>query len=244
MVQFNTNVGMGINRQINQTSERIETIFQRLASGRRINQFSDDATGGVIATRLESQFRGITQEITNIQNNVSMIQTQEGAFGSITNDLQRIRELQVQAGNALVGPAEQNAIQDEIDQLVQNIGTTVENATFNDQQLIEPGAELQNILDNGIQATGSVADTNTVIEEVTSQRSEAGAQMNAMNSQIRSLEVTLENTIAASSRITDMDIAQGVAQLVNQQLIQQAGIQTMNSFMAVNRQSILGLLGS
>lgn len=244
MVQFSRSIGFGITRNVSQTNQTIQKALTQLSSGKRITSFAADASGGAIATRLESVYRGINQQIQNEEDTISRLQVQEGGLESITGSLQRVRELQVQAGNPLLDEQGVQTIQGEIDQLVQDIQSTVEQTTYGDTQLIEPGEELAGLLEEGVNATGDLAATDAAIEEVASQRSDVGSQINAGESRVRSLQVAFENVLASQSQIADLDIAQGTMNLANQQILQQMSIGALQNFMSLNRQNVLGLLGT
>ena len=79
--------------------------FQRLSSGLRINSAADDAAGLAISNRFTSQFRGINQAIRNAGDGISLAQTADAALGSVTDNLQRIRELSIQASNGILTSA-------------------------------------------------------------------------------------------------------------------------------------------
>ncbi len=244
MVQFSRGVGFGIARNLDKTNQTIQTALSQLSSGRRLTSFSVDASGGSLATKLESAYRGLNEQIRAEEDRISMLQIQEGGLGSITDNLQRIRELQVQAGNDTLNTQGQQAIQGEIDQLTQEIQKTLAETEFGGKQLLQAGPELEAFLTAGPAATGDVTATDKVIEEVTAQRSTAGADINAAQSKVNNLQVAFENTLATYSRIADMDIAQGVTQLTNRDILQQMTMGTLKNFMNISRQKVLGLIGT
>src|SRR5690554_5819410 len=90
--------------------------IERLSSGLRINSAKDDAAGQAIANRFTANIRGLTQAARNANDGVSIAQTTEGALNEINNNLQRIRELTVQAGNGLNSDSDLKSIQKEINE--------------------------------------------------------------------------------------------------------------------------------
>ena len=243
MVTINRNIlGLGVARQISQQSNQLSKIFEQLSSGRRLTSFSVDAAGGAIATRLESAFRGLSAQIRGDQTQVNRLQTEDAGLGSITDELQRIRELQVQAQNSAVGPEGTQALQEEINQRVQNVRGLVENTQFAGNGLIEAGPELEAILESGVAATGDPAQLDLAIEEVSAERSEVGAEINATQSRIQNRSVAFENTLASFSRISDLDFATGVTEQINAQILQQSAIGTLRNLFIFNRQNTLSLL--
>mgnify|MGYP006271937987 CR=1 FL=1 len=100
MAVINTNTGALYAQQAMTTNARgLATVMQQLSTGKRINNAVDDVAGMAISTRLTSQIRGLNQAIRNTNDGISLIQTAEGATDQVTNMLQRMRELAVQASN-------------------------------------------------------------------------------------------------------------------------------------------------
>jgi flagellin len=100
MTVINTNTGSLYAQQAMTTNARgLSTVMQQLSTGKRINNAVDDVAGMAISTRLTSQIRGLNQAVRNTNDGISLIQTAEGATEQVTNMLQRMRELAVQASN-------------------------------------------------------------------------------------------------------------------------------------------------
>ncbi len=98
---INTNIAsLNAQRNLSMSQSSLNTSIQRLSSGLRINSSKDDAAGLAIATRMTSQITGLNQAVRNANDGISLAQTAEGALGTITDNLQRIRELAVQSRNA------------------------------------------------------------------------------------------------------------------------------------------------
>ncbi|AUX68757.1 flagellin FliC [Porphyrobacter sp. HT-58-2] len=116
------------------------TAMERLSTGRRINSAGDDAAGLAIATSMTSQIRGMTQGIRNANDGISLAQTAEGALNEVTNMLQRIRELAVQAGSDTYQDTDRTNIQAEVDELTAQIGQVVSNTEFNGINLFDGGS--------------------------------------------------------------------------------------------------------
>ena len=104
---------------MNQSS--LSRTFERLASGARINGASDDAAGLSISTRMESQVRGISKAIGNANDAISLSQTADGAMNEVTNVLQRMRELTVQAASETNTAGDRQKIQAEINELIKEV---------------------------------------------------------------------------------------------------------------------------
>ncbi|MDZ7283414.1 flagellin [Sphingomonas sanguinis] len=103
----------------------------RMSSGQRINSAKDDAAGLAISSSMTAQIRGMTQGIRNAMDGVSLVQTADGALTEVSNMLQRIRELAVQAGSGTYSMSDRAALQLEVTALSTQIDQTIRNASFN-----------------------------------------------------------------------------------------------------------------
>src|SRR6476620_1654988 len=120
---INTNViSLNAQRNLNSSQNALATTLQRLSSGLRINSAKDDAAGMAISERMSSQIRGLNQAARNANDAISLAQTAEGALGSVSNNLQRMRELSVQSANGTNSASDRAALQNEVSQLMSEIG--------------------------------------------------------------------------------------------------------------------------
>jgi flagellin len=135
---INTNM-MSLNAQRNLRKNQgpLAQAMQRLSSGLRVNQAKDDAAGLAIATRMTSQIRGLTVSSRNAADGLSMSQTAEGALDEMTNNLQRIRELAVQAMSGQYSVTDVNFMQQEVDALVEENSRISLQSKFNNKQLFD-----------------------------------------------------------------------------------------------------------
>ena len=135
---INTNIA-SLNAQRNLSSSQSDTnqALQRLSSGLRINSAKDDAAGLAISTRFDSQIKGIAVAMRNSSDGVSLAQTAEGALGSMTDSLQRVRELALQAANGTNSASDREALNAEALQLLQEIGRAGESTNFNGVKLLD-----------------------------------------------------------------------------------------------------------
>ncbi len=116
---INTNVqALNAQRNLGKSSNVLSTALQRLSSGLRINSAKDDAAGLAISERMTSQIRGLNQAARNANDGISLAQAAESSMSSITDTLQRIRELAVQSSNATNSATDRQALQNEVNQLV------------------------------------------------------------------------------------------------------------------------------
>jgi len=133
----NTNIAsLTAQRALARTSGEMSTALQRLSSGLRINSAKDDAAGLAISERLTAQVRGYNQAIRNAGDGISLAQTAEGGIEAITNSLQRMRELAVQAANYSNTDADRTAIQAEVAQLISEVDRVAGQTKFNGQALL------------------------------------------------------------------------------------------------------------
>jgi flagellin len=142
---INTNLNsMLAQRNASKTQNDLSTSIARLSSGLRINSAKDDAAGLAISERMTSQIRGLDQAARNANDGISLAQTAEGALGSVSTNLQRMRELAVQAANGTNSDSDRAALQNEVSQLmseVQRIGTQ---SDFNGIKLLDGSFASQN----------------------------------------------------------------------------------------------------
>ncbi len=135
---INTNV-MSLNAQRNLTtsSSALANSLQRLSSGLRINSAKDDAAGLAISNRMTTQINGLNQAVRNANDGISLAQTTEGALQEVTNNLQRIRELAVQSANATNSDNDRMALNQEVDQRLQEIQRIASQTSFNGRKVLD-----------------------------------------------------------------------------------------------------------
>ncbi len=137
MTIINTNVKALFSHQALKVNDRSMTDhMNQLSTGKRVNSAKDDAAGLAIGTRMTADLRGISVAIRNANDGISMMQTAEGALGEISNMLQRMRELGVQAANGTMSRGNREALQAEMDQLVAEIDNVAATTNFNGIKLI------------------------------------------------------------------------------------------------------------
>ena len=136
MFTINSNAAsLNARNQLNLVTRNLSTRFERLSSGLRINGASDDAAGLSISTRMNAQVRGTQRAIQNANDNISYVQTAEGALNEVTNILQRMRELTVQASSNILSHNDRVSIQGELTQLGDEINRINESSAFNGKQI-------------------------------------------------------------------------------------------------------------
>ena len=134
----NTNIpSISAQRYLMESRKEMETAMERLSSGKRINSAADDAAGLAISTRMESQIRGINMAIKNANDGISMVQTAEGALQEVTDMLQRMRELALQAVQGSNSADDRAALDAEVQQLKAEIDRVSETTSFNAQNILD-----------------------------------------------------------------------------------------------------------
>ena len=134
---INSNVAsLTAQRMLSKSSLEMSTALQRLSSGLRINSAKDDAAGLALSERLTSQVRGYNQAIRNAGDGISLVQTAEGGIAAITNSLQRMRELAVQAANYSLTAQDRTAVDVEFSELRKEINRVAEQTKFNGKPLL------------------------------------------------------------------------------------------------------------
>ncbi|BCX81405.1 flagellin [Methylomarinovum caldicuralii] len=135
---INTNImALNTQRHLNKTEGMLSQAMERLSSGLRINSAADDSAGLAIATRFDAQARGLTVAMRNAGDGVSMTQTAEGALSSITDNLQRLRELALQSANATNTDSDRASLNAEAQQLIDEIQRVAEQTHFNGTKLLD-----------------------------------------------------------------------------------------------------------
>lgn len=136
----NTNIAsMNAQRNLLTSQSSLNQALQRLSSGLRVNSAKDDAAGLAVATRMNSQSRGMTVAIRNANDGISMAQTAEAGLGVVTDHLQRMRELSVQAANGTLSATDRSALNQEFGQLRSEVSRVIKATQFNGKTVLAGG---------------------------------------------------------------------------------------------------------
>ena len=160
-LSINTNIAsLTAQRSFLNSNSALETAFERLSTGKRINSASDDAAGLAIATDLNSRVSGLNQAVRNVNDGISMVQIVEGTYDEVTSILQRMRDMAVQASNGSLTVTERNYLDAEEDALVLAIDAAIDQARFNGTDLATVGASGTSLtVSVNIQAGANTGDT-------------------------------------------------------------------------------------
>ena len=143
MTVINTNTAaLGAQYNLKKVQSSMDEAMAALSSGKRINSAADDAAGIAIATRMESQVRGLNQAMRNAADGQSLVATAEGAMDEITNMLQRMRELAIQSANDTNSDDDREALNLEVDALITEIDRVVNTTSFNNKNILDGSADM------------------------------------------------------------------------------------------------------
>ncbi|MDH0559612.1 flagellin [Stenotrophomonas maltophilia] len=159
---MNTNtMSLNAQRNLSTSGSSLATTIQRLSSGSRINSAKDDAAGLAISERFGTQIRGTDVAIRNANDGISLAQVAEGSLTEIGNNLQRVRELSVQASNATNSASDRKALQAEVTQLVSEIDRVAKQSDFNGTKLLD-GTFSSQLFQVGANAGQAIAIDKTI----------------------------------------------------------------------------------
>ncbi|WP_250501655.1 flagellin [Caballeronia sp. AZ7_KS35] len=141
MIGINSNINSLVAQQnLNNTQSALSSAITRLSSGKRINSAADDAAGQAIASRMTAQINGLNQGVSNANDGVSMTQTASSGLSQITDNLQRIRQLAVQASTGSLSSTDQAALQQEVTQRIAEVNRIASQTTYNGTNVLDGSA--------------------------------------------------------------------------------------------------------
>lgn len=254
-MQLNTNPqSLFAQRALERHGMDVTASLQRLSSGLRLNAARDDAAGLAISERMTSQLRGLDQANRNISDGISLLQTAEGALGSITDIFQRVRELAVQAANDTNNAQDRASIQLEAWSLIVEAQRAVRESRFNGINLLD-GSFSSNLqmgprdedalllgipfifrkepdgysvgdiqLTSHADATKALAFIDAQILQIDMVRARLGAMQSRLDYASSNNATMMENLAASRSAIADTGFAAETARLTRSQILQQAAM--------------------
>lgn len=257
-LRVNTNIAsLNAQRNLTQSTGRLNRSLDRLSSGLRITRAADDAAGLAISERFRAEIRSLAQAERNANDGVSLLQIAEGALNETSGILIRLRELAVQSANGTLGQGERDALNEEFQAQIEEINRIAAVTEFNGTQVLNGSGTsitfqvgVNNTADDRITVSGvdataagvgvsglsiaslsgaqaAIDSLDSAVNSVASLRGQFGAAQNRLESAIRSIQIAIENTSAAESRIRDVDVAAETAELTKNQVLQSAGISVL-----------------
>jgi flagellin len=173
---INSNISsLNAQRNLNSSQASLATSLQRLSSGLRINSAKDDAAGLAISERFTTQIRGNEQAARNANDGISLAQTAEGDLNTISNNLQRMRELAVQAANATNSDSDRAAINGEVQSLIAEIDRVSQNSSFNGTKLLDGSFTAKNFQIGANNSSSDVIQISSIASARTSDLGSAGS---------------------------------------------------------------------
>ena len=162
-IVVNTNVGsLNAQRSLAASGRELATAMERLSSGKKINSAADDAAGFAIAERMTAQVRGLNMATKNANDGLAMLATIENATNDVTDMLQRVRELAVQAANDTNSATDRGYLQKEVDSLMNEINRVASQTVYNDLNVLD--GTRAGVIQVGTDAGQSVAFSITAID--------------------------------------------------------------------------------
>ena len=250
-LRINTNVAaLNTSRVLRRSTGELNSSLERLSSGLRINRAADDAAGLAVAEGFRSQVKGTQVAQRNAQDGVSLVQTAEGSLSETNNILQRIRELAVQAANGTQSTNNRAALNNEVQQLLQQVDDIAEDTEFNGIRVLSSaqtvtlqagpnpsqtltvsvnGAKTNDLGVSTVQvssvalAVSAISTIDIAIQSVSTLRSNLGALQNRLSFTINTLAIQEENATASESAIRDADIAGETIKFTRNQILVSAG---------------------
>ena len=163
-IVVNTNIGsLNAQRSLAESSRELSTAMERLSSGKKINSAADDAAGFAIAERMTAQVRGLNMATKNANDGLAMLSTIENATNDVTDMLQRVRELAVQAANDTNSSTDRAYLQKEVDSLLNEINRVASQTVYNDKTVLDGqlSGQLQVGTDSGQSIAFSIKSIDT-----------------------------------------------------------------------------------
>ena len=272
MAVINTNVSSLRSQNAGRLADKgLAIAMERLSSGKRINSAKDDAAGLAIASSMTSSIRGLSAAIRNANDGISLAQTAEAALGEVSNMLQRIRELAVQAANGTYQSSDRANLQTEVAALQSQITDVVTNTKFNGNTLFSTSAatsfsiqtginsgdttslsigSLANVaaayattvlVDTAANASSAITASDTALTSVNTVRAGLGSIQSRLDAAVNVLTQNVTNLSEARSRIEDADFSAESTALAKAQILSQAST-AMLAQANQNGQSVLSLL--
>ncbi|HEY9688172.1 MAG TPA: flagellin [Coleofasciculaceae cyanobacterium] len=202
----NTNVSsLNAQRHLGVNTNALSKSMEKLSSGFRINRAADDAAGLQLSETLRSQIRGSKKALDNVQDGINMLNIVDGAYGQVTENLQRMRELTVQAANDTYAAAQRSAMEAEIDQLMADIDRIAAATEFNGVKLMDGSRGTDFVVQLG--ANDVAAEDQLNIASAAGTGPFASAAAAALQASLSTASLNVNTASAALAAITVIDSA-------------------------------------
>ncbi len=256
-------------KQVAQTQERMNQLFDKISSGARITKAADDAASLAISSAMESQISALRVTRQNANEADSLLQVADVGAEQASEILGRMRELAVQASTSTRSDAERAAAQIEFGSLQSQLNDVATNTEFNERSVLDGAQTFQfqvstdgtpvevtttegvSASDLGIEgssvasqagAQAALAAIDEAVTKVTETRSRLGAGSAQLRSVSSSIESAVENTVAANSQMRDLDMAEAISAQARESILQQSSVAILIQANA-QPQAALSLIG-
>jgi flagellin len=197
------------------TGRELETAFERLSTGKRVNTAVDDAAGLAIAERLTGRINGLNQAIRNASDGVSVVQIAEGAQDEVTTIIQRLRDLAVQGSNSSLSAIERGFLETESDKLLESLTQAAGMAEFSGNELLlndtgTTNADGDDIAFSGVFQVGPNEGDTVTIETV---RCHPASLFDSGKKEVVTFQVSDANATAMNNTTISLNLAGGTATL-------------------------------
>lgn len=245
----------------------VSSTTESLISGSRVNSAADNPAGLAVVTALTTQINTQDMATRNANDGISMLQTADGATEAIGASLQRMNELSLQATNGTYNASQRQMMNIEFQQNLQSIGQIAETTSFNGNKLLNGDSASMNIalgsdssssltlpnlssaglsidgldITNPANSALATEGLTAALEQLTTARSEFGAQQNGLSQSINNFETQNINSMASRSQISDTDFAKASAEQARQNILNQSQI-AMQSQGTQSKAAVLQLL--
>lgn len=225
---------------LNRINKDLQSSHKKLSSGKKINSAADDAAGAAIAQKIISEFKGLQKATGNAATFQDLTRVADGALDTMSDSLQRMRELSVQASNDIYSSSDKGAIQQEINQLKEHLSGTASQTQFNGKNVFDgqswhaginsdgsgmdvnmPSPTAGRLGLSGYDVTGdfNLNSIDSALNSVNGNRSALGATFNRLEYAMQNNGYMALNAAAAHSRIEDLDYGKEVTEQKKQQAL-------------------------
>jgi flagellin len=209
-LSINTNIAsLTAQRAMLNTGRELETAFERLSTGKRVNTAVDDAAGLAIAERLTGRINGLNQAIRNASDGVSVVQIAEGAQDEVTTIIQRLRDLAVQGANSSLSATERGFLETEADKLLESLTQAAGMAEFSGNELLlndtgSDNADGDDIAFSGVFQVGPNEGDTVTIETI---RCHPDSLFDSGKKEVVTFEISDANALAMNNSVIAVNLA-------------------------------------
>ncbi|OON97650.1 MAG: hypothetical protein ATN31_07825 [Candidatus Epulonipiscioides saccharophilum] len=219
---------------------------EELSTGKKVNEAADNPAVMAIAAKMVSAYAGLTAQTNNVEAEMSRSNVADGALSDTQATLSRMNELTLQASNGILTDEDRSYIQLEVDQLSDQLSSISANTEFNtkpvfDNEGVALTEETLGSFEVDVTDSNALSQISGMSAAVSSMQAEVGAEYNGNESEVRSNNITAENTLGALSQMQDTDYAESTSALIKNNLLDQYRIQ-MQSQMQTQMINQMGAL--